>query len=88
MCRNTFGVNPLKTKTPVSKRFRVFLFLNVIISMGSSPIHDKVCSLCGQKLPLDDFAYDLHGEAGFSFYCKLCEKRIIREKKKLKKHKN
>jgi len=85
MCRNTFGVNPLKTKTPVSKRFGGFLFLNVIISMGASAIHDKVCQLCGQKLPLDNFGIDLHGDSGFSFYCKLCEKRIAREKKKLKK---
>jgi hypothetical protein len=53
--------------------------------MGASAIHDKVCQLCGQKLPLDNFGIDLHGDSGFSFYCKLCEKRIAREKKKLKK---
>jgi len=53
--------------------------------MGSSPIHDKVCALCGHKLSLDKFAYDLHGEAGFSMYCKLCDKRIAREKRKAKK---
>jgi len=53
--------------------------------MGSSPIHDKVCALCSQKLPLDKFAYDLHGEAGFSMYCKLCDKRLAREKRKIQK---
>jgi hypothetical protein len=53
--------------------------------MRSSPVHDKVCALCGQKLPLDSFSYDLHGESGFSMYCKLCEKRIAREKRKAQK---
>lgn len=55
--------------------------------MRSNPIHDKACALCGQKLPLNKFAYDSHGESGFSIYCKLCDKRIAREKHKdQKKH--
>jgi hypothetical protein len=53
--------------------------------MKSRSIHDKVCALCSYKLPLDKFAYDLHGESGFSIYCKLCDKRITREKRKVQK---
>jgi hypothetical protein len=56
--------------------------------MPSNPIHDKLCALCGHKLSLEKFSIDIHGDEGFSFYCKLCEKRLAREQKKIKKKKS
>ena len=53
--------------------------------MKSKPIHDKVCALCNCRLPLYEFEYDLSKESAFCMYCKLCDKRIAREKRKAQK---